>query len=94
MWQILEYAVLGFIVLLFITEIFYPLIAGKPFFGSFRKNAPIVQKPVDSSLEAKLADAKRKVEEVKNVQNEVNQHFKSAEQLKDEADNLLNNSNK
>ncbi len=93
MWVILEFIVLAFIVLLSITEFFYPLIVGKPLFGSFRKKVDVEQKPVDSSLESKVSMAKEKVREVKDIQEEVNKHFKSAEQLKEEADNLLNNSN-
>ncbi len=94
MWLILEYVVLAFIVLLSITEFFYPLIAGKPLFGSFRRSAAMVeQKQDDASLEATVSKAKEKIKEVKDIQNEVNQNFKSAEQLKDEADDLLNNSN-
>jgi hypothetical protein len=94
MWVILEFIFLAFIVLLTITEFFYPLLAGKPLFGSFRKKAAVVeQKQDDVSLEAKVFKAKGKVSEVKDIQNEVNEHFKSAEQLKAEADNLLNNSN-
>jgi hypothetical protein len=94
MWVILEFIFLAFIVLFSITEFFYPLLVGKPLFGSFRKKAAIAeQKQDDASLEAKVFKAKEKVTEVKDIQNEVNQHFKSAEQLKAEADNLLNNSN-
>jgi hypothetical protein len=94
MWVILEFVFFAFIVLLSITEFFYPLLAGKPLFGSFRKKAAIVeQKQDDASLEAKVSKAKEKVNEVKDIQNKVNEHFKSAEQLKAEADSLLNNSN-
>ena len=94
MWLILEFIFLAFIVLLSITEFFYPLLAGKPLFGSFRKTAAVSeQKQNDVSLETKVFKAKEKVNEVKDIQNEVNQHFKSAEQLKAEADGLLNNSN-
>ena len=94
MWVILEFIFLAFIVLLSITEFFYPLLAGKPLFGSFRKKAAVVeQKQDDVSLEAKVFKAKEKINDVKDIQNEVNEHFKSAEQLKAEADSLLNNSN-
>ena len=93
MWIILEYIVLAFIVLVSITEFFYPLLAGKPLFGSFRRNSFTEQKTVDSSLEEKVSKAKEKIKEVKDIQEEVNKHFKSAEQLKEDADNLLNNSN-
>ncbi len=92
MWVILEFVVLAFIVLISITEFFYPLVMGKPLFGSFRAKVPTEQKE-ETTLETKLSHAKAKIKEVKDVQEEVNKHFKSAEQLKDEADNLLNNSN-
>ena len=94
MWVILEFIFLAFIVLLSITEFFYPLIARKPLFGSFRKKVIAEQKSVDSSLESKVLMAKEKIKDVKDIQDEVNKHFKSAEQLKEDADNLLNNSNK
>lgn len=92
MWVILEFVVLAFVVLISITEFFYPLIVGKPLFGSFRKKVPVEQKE-EATLEAKLSQAKEKIKEVKDIQAEVNKNFKSAEQLKEEADNLLNNSN-
>ncbi len=95
MWMILEFIVLAFIVLLSITELFYPLAMGKPLFPSFRNKEEVVnvKESVDAPLEEKLSQAKKKVREVKEIQDEVNKHFKSAEQLKDEADSLLNNSN-
>lgn len=94
MWMILEFIVLAFIVLMSITEFFYPLMVGKPLFPSFRKKEKFAEQKVDdASLESKVSAAKEKIREVKDIQNEVDQHFKSAEQLKEEADNLLNNSN-
>ena len=92
MWTILEFIVLASIVLISITEFFYPLIAGKPLFGSFRKKATTNEKAPNnaSSLEQKLSTAKEKVKEVKDIQNEVEKNYKSAEQLKEEADNLFN----
>lgn len=91
MWTILEFIVLATIVLISITEFFYPLLAGKPLFGSFRKKATVIKsKTDDSSLEQKLSVAKEKIKEVKDIQHEVNKNFKSAEQLKEEADNLFN----
>lgn len=93
MWVILEFIVLAFIVLFFITEFFYPLATGKPLFGSFRKKVSEELQP-DASLESKVFMAKEKIKEVKNIQDEVNKNFKSAEQLKEDADNLLNNPNK
>ncbi len=89
MWVILEFIVVAFIVLISITEFFYPLLTGKPLFGSFRKNSSMDAKNVDPSLEEKLAEAKEKIKEVKDIQDEVNNHYKSAEQLKEEADKLL-----
>ena len=88
MWVILEFIIVAFIVLISITEFFYPLLTGKPLFGSFRKNS-VDTKNVDPSLEEKLAEAKEKIKEVKDIQDEVNNHYKSAEQLKEEADKLL-----
>jgi len=94
MWVVLEFIFLAFIVLLSVTEFFYPLLAGKPLFGSFRKKVAVAeQNQDDTSLKSKVFKAKEKVNDVKDIQNEVNEHFKSAEQLKAEADNLLNNSN-
>jgi hypothetical protein len=90
MWTILEFIVLATIVLISITEFFYPLLAGKPLFGSFRKKVTVIEsKNDDSSLEQKLSVAKEKIKEVKDIQHEVNKNFKSAEQLKEEADNLF-----
>lgn len=94
MWTILEFCLLAAIVLISITEFFYPLLVGKPLFGSFRKRAVVEEPTNEPSLEEQIAQAKEKVKEVKNVQEEVNKKFKSAEQLKAEADDLLNNSNK
>jgi hypothetical protein len=88
MWRIIEFIVIAAILLIAITEFFYPILAGKPLFGSFRKAAENTE---DESLEDKLDKAKVKFEEIKTVQNEVDENYKSAEQLKDEADSLLNN---
>jgi hypothetical protein len=92
MWAILEFCLLAAIVLLSITEFFYPLLTGKPLFGSFRK---VEEKKIQEEvpLEEKVSKAKEKVKEIKDVQEEVNKKFKSAEQLKSEADDLLNNNN-
>jgi hypothetical protein len=90
MWRILEFIVLAAIVLISITEFFYPLLMRKPLFGSFRKLQPSENNPLkDDKLEDKISSAKKKVEEVKSVQNEVEEHFKLAEDLKNEADDLL-----
>ena len=85
MWAIIEFVVLAAIVLFSITEFFYPLIAGKPLFNSFRKKP--AEKPL--TLEDELSRAKEKIAEVKNIQAEVDKKFKSAEQLKEESDNLF-----
>ena len=92
MWAIVEFCLLAAIVLLSITEFFYPLLTGKPLFGSFRK---VEEKKIQEEvpLEEKISQAKEKVKEIKDVQEEVNKKFKSAEQLKSEADDLLNNNN-
>lgn len=94
MWVILEFIVLAAIVLLSITEFFYPLVTGRPLFGSFRKvSAPFEEQEVkDPTLEEKISMAKEKVKEVKDIQKEVDKNFKSAENLKEESDNLLNDS--
>ncbi len=92
MWALLELVFLAAVVLLSITEFFYPLLVGKPLFGSFRKKQ---ETPVTApeSLQEKISRAKEKVKEVKDIQQEVNSSFKSAEKLKEEADDLLNNTN-
>jgi hypothetical protein len=67
-------------------------LAGKPLFGSFRKSkVKSSNSNEEGSLDDKLNKAKAKVEEIKNVQNEVDTNYKSAEQLKEESDKLLNN---
>lgn len=87
MWYLLENLVLLLIGILFVTEMLIPFLTSKPFFSTFRKKST-----ADSTtLDAKLKHAKEKVDEVKTIQNEVSAHFKSAEQLKEESDNLLNN---
>ena len=94
MWTLLEFCLLGIVVLFFITEFFYPLLVGNPLFGSFRKNVANAPQPEENSLHEKISKAKEKVKEVKEIQDEVNTNYKSAEQLKAEADDLLNNLNK
>jgi uncharacterized protein YktB (UPF0637 family) len=92
MWRLLELLIAGLIVIVFISEFLIPLLMNKPLFGSFRKTKPEPKK--DSTrevLEDALKVAKEKVEEVKKVQSDVSDHYKSAEQLKRESDNLLNN---
>jgi len=93
MWGIVEFVVFGLIGLLSLTEFFIPLLLNKPFFGSFRKHKPVVkeEKPVvdATDLKGKMASAKEKVAEVKKVQDEIADFHKSAEQLKNESDDLL-----
>jgi hypothetical protein len=99
MWTILEFCLFAMIVLVSITEFFYPLLMGKPLFGSFRKTTATEDQGNDESikdepsLKEKVSKAKEKIKEVKDIQDEVNDNFKSAEQLKAEADDLLKNTN-
>ncbi len=87
MWTLLELIVLTAIVLVSVTEFFIPLILGKPLFGSFRKFK--AYRNTDISLVEKISKAKSKVYDVKVIQMEVTKNYKSAEQLKEESDNLL-----
>ncbi len=94
MWVIVEYLVFAAIVLISITEFFYPLLTQKPLFGSFRKKTTEEPKPKDNNpLNEKISEVKVKVqevkEEVKEVQNEVSENFDSAKKLKKDSDNLL-----
>lgn len=95
MWRLIEIIAAAAVVLVSITEFFYPLIAGKPFFGSFRKTKVEPERRTsEGSLDEKINKAKEKVEEIKNVQDEVDRHYKTAEQMKEEADQLLNKNKK
>jgi len=85
MWRLIELLFLAAIILLSITEFFYPLLFGKPLFGSFRKKPEVTETPLADKVEL----AKEKVQEVKNVQSEVTSKFEDAEKLKHEADDLL-----
>ncbi len=92
MWVIFEYIVLAALVLLSITEFFYPIIVGKPIFGSFRKSTTTAEEAPKKSAttsEDKISEARKKVEEVKEVQEEINEEFKAAKELKKKSDNLL-----
>ncbi len=86
MWVVLEFVVLAAIVLFAITEFFYPLLAGKPLFGSFRRKSAAVE-PL--SLDQALAEAKRKAAEVKDVQHRTEEELRAAERRRDAADDLL-----
>jgi hypothetical protein len=86
MWVVLEFIVLAAIVLLAITEFFWPLATGKPLFGSFRKKGPAEGPP---SLDEELEIARRKAAEVKNVQRKAEEDLRKAWDRKDEADDLL-----
>lgn len=86
MWIVLEIVVLAAVALLAITEFFYPLLAGKPLFGSFRRKAAA---STNVPLDEELAAAKRKAEEVKDVQRKADEALRKAAQRKDAADDLL-----
>lgn len=85
MWMILQVVVLAGIVLLAITEFFWPLIAGRPIFGSFRKK----DDKASASLDDEIADARRKASEVKDIQRKAEDDLRKAWDRKDEADDLL-----
>lgn len=85
MWRLLELLLLGGIILLSITEFFYPILTGNPLFGSFRKS----KSAEPGSIDEKLTKAKEKVNEVKKVQTEVNDQVKDVLTKKEESDNLL-----
>ena len=85
MWFVLEMVALAAILLFSITEFFYPLITGKPLFGSFRKKAP----KATVTLDEEIATARRKVDEVKDVQRKADERLRDAEQRKNAADDLL-----
>lgn len=90
MWLVIEYLIVATLVLLSITEFFYPILSGKKIFGSFRKEnslKPTHQANID--LKSKIEDARQKVNEVKGVQQEVNKHFDEADKLKNESDDLI-----
>lgn len=87
MWIVLEIVIMAGIALLAITEFFYPLIAGKPLFGSFRKRQSL---PPEPTLDDEIAEARRKASEVKEVQRKADQRFREAGERKDQADDLLN----
>jgi len=90
MWAVIELILLLAIILIFFTEFLLPIIMGKPLFGSFRKTK-VTENEIaeETSPEDKIAFAKEKIREVKNVQYEINDRFKQAEQLKEESDKLL-----
>ena len=90
MWIIIEYIFLAAIILISITEFFYPLLTQKPLFGSFRKKSNTENKSKNNDpLTEKISDAKVKVQEVKQVQEKVSENFDSAKKLKKDSDNLL-----
>ncbi len=93
MWAVLEICLVAAIVLIFITEFFVPLLFNKPLFGSFRKVKPALPEPTTDRLEDKIAKAKQKADETKQVIEDVQQqaydNYKTAEQLKDETEKLL-----
>jgi uncharacterized protein YktB (UPF0637 family) len=90
MWRLLELLLGALLILGFITEFLVPMLMNKPLFGSFRKTGSEPKKDATKEvLEDALKMAKEKVTEVKKVQSDVSEHFKTAEQLKEESDNLL-----
>ena len=94
MWTIIELIVLAAIGLVFVTEFLIPILFNKPLFGSFRKikkaaSSEAKKSETNSPLKEKIVNAKGKVEEVKKVQDEALENFKSARDLKKEADDLL-----
>jgi len=90
MWTVFELIIVAAIVLISITEFFLPIIMGKPLFGSFRKaNKDNAGAATEEQLDKKISEAKAKVKDVKTVQKEVDEHYKTAEQIKSESDNLL-----
>ncbi len=90
MWIVIEFIVIAAIILIFITEFLYPILTQKPLFGSFRKKTTPKEKTNSGGpLDEKISDAKEKVKEIKKVQDEIEENFKSAEELKNESDNLL-----
>jgi len=91
MWRLLEYILAATIILFAFTEFFYPLFRGRPLFGSFRKSAKVTAN-TEAELHRKVDEAREKVRDVKDVQQEVNRNYKSAEELKEEADRLLQSS--
>lgn len=86
MWVVLEFVVLAAVVLFAITEFFYPLLVGKPLFGSFRRKTDTAGPP---SMDTELAAAKRKAAEVKDVQRRTDEELRAAERRRDAADDLL-----
>jgi len=86
MWFVLEWVVLAAIVLLSITEFFWPLIKGTPLFGTFRKKR-LASGP--GSIEDEITEARRKAAEVKHVQRKAEDDLRKAWDRKDEADDLL-----
>ena len=86
MWVVFEFVLLAAVVLLAITEFFYPLLAGKPLFGSFRRKG---RTPKQVSLDEEIANAKRMAAEVKEVQRRAEEDLRNAEQRKNAADDLM-----
>ncbi|HRH68277.1 MAG TPA: hypothetical protein PLB89_02100 [Flavobacteriales bacterium] len=86
MWIVLEFVVVAAIVLFAVTEFFYPLLAGKPLFGSFRRKTA-ASRP--QTLDEALAEAKRKAAEVKDVQHRTEEELRAAERRRNAADDLL-----
>ena len=87
MWYMFEIVVLAAIALLFITEFFYPLLTGKPMFGSFRRKGGAAS---PASFDEEILEARRKAADVRDVQRKAEEDLRAAEQRKSAADELLN----
>ncbi len=90
MWTILEFILVAGLILISITEFFYPILAQKPLFGSFRKSKPSTNNEGSDTLDDKISAAKTKAQEIKKVQDEVAENLKKATDLKNESQNLFN----
>ena len=86
MWIVLEFVVMAAVVLFAITEFFYPLLTGKPLFGSFRRKSARSESP---TLDQSIAEARRKAAEVKDVQRRTEEELRAAERRRNAADDLL-----
>ncbi len=92
MWKVLQQALPWLLALFIITQVILPTLLDTPMFWMFKRKAKKVDKPV-TELEAELESTKEVVaeakEKVKETREKVDAHFKSAEELKNDSDNLL-----
>lgn len=95
MWALLEICLAAATVLIFITEFLIPVLFNKPLLGSFRKTKreEIPEAIGTDTLPEKIAKAKEKADQVKQVieevQDEAYKNYKAAEELKNESNKLL-----